>query len=147
MLVIAVVGYNKDQSMKDNTDVMDSLNLGVLTIIILVAAAATVATSFMGFVGAYFRNMLLLKLVRTTLPHRDEARRAAADAHSSLACVASSSLLQYVVLVLITFVTQIAIGAYMLNLDMSGLRTSWEQDDDVGYNRRVTLQTYLTCCG
>ena len=50
-------------------------------------------------------------------------------------------------LVLITFITQIAIGAYLLNLDMSSLRTSWEQDDDQGYNRRVTLQNYLGCCG
>ena len=54
---------------------------------------------------------------------------------------------QYVVLVLITFITQIAIGAYLLNIDMSGLRTSWEQDDEIGKQRRLTLQNYLTCCG
>jgi hypothetical protein len=54
---------------------------------------------------------------------------------------------QYVVLVLITFLTQVAIGAYLLNLDMSSLRTSWEQDDATGAHRRDVLQRYLTCCG
>ena len=115
MLSIALNGYFKNEGMKKNTDILESLNLGVLTIIIIVAAAATVFTSFLGFMGAYFKNMLTLKL--------------------------------YVVLVLITFITQIAIGAYLLNLDMSGLRTSWEQDDDTGYNRRVNLQRELECCG
>lgn len=38
-------------------------------------------------------------------------------------------------------------GAYLLNLDLSKLRTSWEQDDSVGAARRNTLQNYLTCCG
>lgn len=115
MLSIAVVGYTKNNDMKRNTDILSSLNLGLLTIIIIVAAGATVFTSFLGFMGAYFKNMTVLKL--------------------------------YVVLVLITFVTQIAIGAYLLNLDLSSLRTSWEQDDAVGRNRRDTLQTYLNCCG
>jgi hypothetical protein len=66
MLVIAVVGYAKSESMKEQTDVMDALNLGVLTIIIVAAAGATVFTSFLGFMGAYFRSMLTLKLVRNT---------------------------------------------------------------------------------
>jgi hypothetical protein len=52
-----------------------------------------------------------------------------------------------VTLTLITFITQIVIGAYLLHLDMSGLRTSWEQDDDQGYQRRTKVQTYLSCCG
>lgn len=56
-------------------------------------------------------------------------------------------VLQYIVLVLITFLTQVAIGAYMLNIDMSSLRTSWEQDDAEGQARRDQLQVYLTCCG
>lgn len=54
---------------------------------------------------------------------------------------------QYVVLVLITFLTQVAIGAYLLNLDMSSLRTSWEQDDQEGAARRNQLQQYMECCG
>jgi len=115
MLSIALVGYTKSQTMKNNTDIMNSLNLGLLTIVIVVAAAATVFTSFLGFTGAYFKNMLTLKL--------------------------------YVVLVLMTFITQLVMGAYLLNIDMSGLRTSWEQDDSVGRNRRATLQTYMNCCG
>lgn len=64
MLTIALVGYSKNEGMKENTDIMESLNLGVLTIIIIVAAGATVLTSFLGAIGAYFKNMLLLKLVR-----------------------------------------------------------------------------------
>ena len=115
MLSIALVGYSKNDDMKKQTDVMKSLNLGLLTIIIIVAAAATVFTSFLGFSGAYFKSMLTLKL--------------------------------YVVLVLITFLTQVAVGAYLLNLDLSKLRTSWEQDDSVGAARRDTLQNYLHCCG
>lgn len=51
------------------------------------------------------------------------------------------------VLVLITFLTQVAIGAYLLNLDMSSLRTSWEQDDQEGAARRNQLQNYMDCCG
>jgi hypothetical protein len=115
MMSISLVGYSKSQTMQRNTDVLSSLNLGLLTIIIIVAAAATVFTSFLGALGAYLKNMLLLKL--------------------------------YVVLVLITFLTQLTIGAYMLHLDMSALRTSWEQDDNTGLNRRITLQNYLICCG
>lgn len=30
---------------------------------------------------------------------------------------------------------------------MSKLRNDWEQDNEEGYNRRVNLQGYLTCCG
>lgn len=63
MLSIALVGYFKNDEMKQNTDVMEQLNLGLLTIIIIVAAAATVFTSFLGFMGAYFKSMLTLKLV------------------------------------------------------------------------------------
>jgi hypothetical protein len=63
MLSIAVDGYLKSEGMKTNTDILASLNLGVLTIIIIVAAGATVFTSFIGFMGAYFKNMLVLKLV------------------------------------------------------------------------------------
>lgn len=65
MLSIALVGYSKNDEMKQNTDVMEQLNLGLLTIIIIVAAAATVFTSFLGFMGAYFKSMLTLKLVRS----------------------------------------------------------------------------------
>ncbi len=54
---------------------------------------------------------------------------------------------QYVILVLITFLTQVAVGAYLLNLDMSSLRTSWEQDDETGAHRRQVLQNFLECCG
>ncbi len=64
MLSIAVVGFTKNNDMKKQTDVMNALNLGMLTIIIVVAAAATVVTSFLGAVGAYFKNMAVLKLVR-----------------------------------------------------------------------------------
>ena len=64
MLSIALVGYFKNDEMKQNTDVMEQLNLGLLTIIIIVAAAATVFTSFLGFMGAYYKSMLTLKLVR-----------------------------------------------------------------------------------
>jgi Ca2+/Na+ antiporter len=115
MLSIALVGYFKNDEMKQNTDVMEQLNLGMLTIIIIVAAGATVFTSFLGFMGAYYKSMLTLKL--------------------------------YVVLVLITFLTQVAIGAYLLNLNMSSLRTSWEQDDQEGAARRNQLQQYMECCG
>jgi len=80
-----------------------------------VAAGATVLTSFIGAIGAYTKNMNILKL--------------------------------YVILVLITFLTQIAVGAYLLNLDMSSLRTSWEQDDQAGADRRDKLQRFLECCG
>ena len=66
MLSIALNGYFKNEGMKKNTDILESLNLGVLTIIIIVAAAATVFTSFLGFMGAYFKNMLTLKLVSPT---------------------------------------------------------------------------------
>jgi len=115
LLAISITGYVKNESMKEQTDVMNALNLGVMTIIIVAAAGATVVTSFLGFMGAYYKSMLVLKF--------------------------------YVVLVLITFLTQVAIGAYLLNLDMSSLRTSWEQDDATGASRRDTLQSYLTCCG
>jgi hypothetical protein len=69
MLSIALVGYFKNDEMKQNTDVMEQLNLGLLTIIIIVAAAATVFTSFLGFMGAYFKSMLTLKLVRRGTGH------------------------------------------------------------------------------
>lgn len=156
MLSVALAGYKKGQEMKDHTDILESLNLSVLTIIIIVAASMTIFTSFLGLAGAYFRSMLVLKLVRQ---RQGDSKEAADDtcalACLLVACMRSLSLLpivffrlvQYIVLVLITFITQIAIGAYLLNLDMGGLRTSWEQDDDQGYNRRVTLQRYLTCCG
>jgi len=115
MLSLSLVGYYKTLHMSHVTDVMNSLNLGLLTIIIIVAAAATVLTSFLGFLGAYFQENLVLKL--------------------------------YIVLVLITFITQIVIGTFLLDLNMSGLRTAWEQDDATGANRRVTLQNYFGCCG
>lgn len=65
MLSIAVAGFIKNEDMKKNTDILDNLNLGKLTIIIIVAAGATVVTSFLGFIGAYFKHMLTLKLVRS----------------------------------------------------------------------------------
>lgn len=66
MLGIAIAGQLKDADAKKQTDIMDSLNLGLLTIIIIVAAAATVFTAFLGFIGAWKKNMMLLKLVRRT---------------------------------------------------------------------------------
>ena len=66
MLSIAVVGYSKSEGMKKNSDILESLKLGPLTLLIIVAAGATVFTSFLGLVGAYFKNMLTLKLVRST---------------------------------------------------------------------------------
>ena len=63
MLSVALAGYNKGQTMKRNTDILDQLNLSILTVIIIVAAAMTVFTSFLGLAGAYFRSMLVLKLV------------------------------------------------------------------------------------
>jgi len=115
LLGIALAGYVRSEDVKQQTDIMASLNLDTLTFIIIAAGGATILSSFVGMVSAYYKHMWGLKF--------------------------------YVVLTLITFITQIAIGAYLLNIDMSGLRTSWEQDDETGYERRVDLQDYMTCCG
>lgn len=77
MLTIALVGYFKNEGMKENTDILESLNLGMLTIIIIVAAGATVFTALLGFTGAYFRSMITLKLVRM-----HECTQSAGDASS-----------------------------------------------------------------
>jgi hypothetical protein len=63
MLSVALAGYSQGQTMKENTDILDQLNLSVLTVIIIAAAAMTVFTSLLGLAGAYFRSMIVLKLV------------------------------------------------------------------------------------
>ena len=72
MLSVALAGYNKGQTMKRNTDILDQLNLSVLTVIIIAAAAMTVATSMLGLAGAYFRSMIVLKLVSREYRHAAE---------------------------------------------------------------------------
>jgi len=115
VMIIAVVGYTKANAVKSQSDVLSTLDVPLLTIIVVAAGLATIVTSIFGFAGAIKESHLLLKF--------------------------------YIVLTFCVFVTQIVLGAYLLNLDISSLQTRWEEEGDAGKQRRVSFQDYLTCCG
>lgn len=53
----------------------------------------------------------------------------------------------YVLIIFCVIGVEIALGAYLNNLNTNDLRARWEENTTVGQQRREAYQKYFTCCG
>lgn len=53
----------------------------------------------------------------------------------------------YASIVFVVVCIQIGMGAYLLNLNIDSLRSTWAQETAAGINLRVQYQNFITCCG
>ncbi len=72
-MIIAIVGYTKANAVKSQSDVLATLDVPLLTIIVVAAGLATIVPSVFGFAGAVKESHLLLKFVRET--YKENARQ------------------------------------------------------------------------
>jgi len=115
ILAVGIVSYQKANDIRNQADIIRTLDIPLLTIIIAVAGLGTIVTSIIGCVGAWIRHNTILKA--------------------------------YSVIIFIVIGVQIAMGIYLFQLSVDSLRETWEEDSEVGLNRRISFQNYMTCSG
>jgi len=58
------------------------------------------------------------------------------------ACLKAYGIILFMIVCL-----QIAMGAYLISLNINDLQTVWDTDTQAGEDRRIAYQGYLKCCG
>jgi len=53
----------------------------------------------------------------------------------------------YASIVFVVVCIQLAMGGYLLHLNINSLETTWAEETPAGEQRRVAYQNYITCCG